>query len=53
MPKWLNLWFAIYPSAESLLAQFLSVLLVLGSYVVAQYLKVWHPRWQTHHKLAS
>ncbi len=47
MPKWLNLWFAIYPSVESLVAQFTSVLLVLGSYVVSQYFQVWRPRRQT------
>lgn len=45
MPKWLNTWFAIYPSTESLLAQLFSAVLVIGSYVVAQYLRVWRPRW--------
>lgn len=44
MPGWLNIWFAIYPSAESLSAQIFSVVLVIGSYVVAQYLRVWRPR---------
>jgi high-affinity iron transporter len=46
MPGWLNIWFAIYPSLESLSAQFFAVVLVIGSYVAAQYLRVWRPRWQ-------
>jgi len=44
MPDWLNTWFAIYPSAESLWSQFFSILLVIGSYLVSQYLSVWRPR---------
>jgi high-affinity iron transporter len=46
MPGWLNIWFAIYPSAQSLWAQFLSVVIVVGSYLVAQYLSVWRPHRQ-------
>ena len=46
MPSWLNIWFAIYPSVESLLAQAFSIVLVIGSYVVAQYISVWRPRRQ-------
>jgi high-affinity iron transporter len=41
MPGWLNVWFAIYPSLESLVAQVFSVVLVIGSYLGAQYLRVW------------
>jgi high-affinity iron transporter len=41
MPDWLNTWFAVYPSAESLWAQFFSGLFVIGSYFLAQYLQVW------------
>jgi high-affinity iron transporter len=40
MPDWLNTWFAIYPSAESLWAQLLSVVFVIGSYILSQYLSV-------------
>jgi len=43
MPDWLNTWFAIYPSEESLIAQVLSIVLVIGSYFLAQYLSVWRP----------
>jgi high-affinity iron transporter len=38
MPDWLNTWFAIYPSAESLIAQALAVLVVIGSYFAAEHL---------------
>ena len=36
MPEWLNTWFAIYPSWESLLSQFGAGALVVGSYVIAR-----------------
>ena len=36
MPDWLNLWFAVYPSAESLLSQAAAATLVVGSYVLAR-----------------
>jgi len=38
MPDWLNTWFAVYPSAESLIAQLLSIVIVIGSYFLAQHL---------------
>ena len=37
MPDWLNTWFAVYPSAESLWAQLAAGVLVIGSYFAAQY----------------
>ena len=37
MPDWLNTWFAVYPSAESLWAQLLAGVLVIGSYFAANY----------------
>jgi len=43
MPDWLNTWFAIYPSAESLLAQVFAVVVVVGSYFLAQYLSSRRP----------
>jgi high-affinity iron transporter len=36
MPDWLNTWFAVYPSVESLSAQVLAALLVLGSFFLAR-----------------
>jgi high-affinity iron transporter len=35
VPSWAGLWFSIYPTVETLLAQALAVVLVLGSYIVA------------------
>jgi high-affinity iron transporter len=44
IPGWLGLWFAIFPTVEGLLAQFLAAGLVIGSYLVAVELKVRRPR---------
>ena len=43
-PGWMGTWLALYPTVETLVAQFLALLLVLGSYFAAQWLKVWRPR---------
>lgn len=44
IPDWMGLWFAIFPNWESIGAQIFAGIFVVGSYVVAQYLKVWRPR---------
>lgn len=44
IPGWVGLWFAIFPTIEGLAAQLLAVLLVIGSYVVAEQLNVRRPR---------
>ena len=36
IPSWMSLWFSIFPTWESLTAQTIAVILVLGSYIVAQ-----------------
>jgi high-affinity iron transporter len=36
LPDWLNTWFSIYPSAQSLIAQVLTVVFVVGSYYLAR-----------------
>jgi high-affinity iron transporter len=36
MPAWAGLWFACFPTVETLAAQAIAVVLVLGSYVLAQ-----------------
>jgi high-affinity iron transporter len=36
IPDWMGLWFSIFPTAESLVAQAAAALLVAGSYLVAQ-----------------
>ncbi len=43
---WMGLWFSVFPTAETLAAQFLAAVVVIGSYVLAQELRVWRPRRQ-------
>ncbi len=35
-PAWMGLWFSVFPTVETLLAQTVAALLVLGSYIVAR-----------------
>jgi high-affinity iron transporter len=44
VPGWLGTWFSIFPNVETIVAQLLSVALVVGSYLAAQYVRVWGPR---------
>ena len=44
IPAWMGLWFALFPTVESLTAQMLAAILVIGSYCLAQYVRVWRPR---------
>jgi high-affinity iron transporter len=43
-PGWLGQWFSLFPNVETIAAQFGAILLVLGSYLLAEYLRVWRPR---------
>ncbi len=43
-PGWLNVWFALFPTVQSLAAQGAAAAAVLGSYVVSEYAQVWRPR---------
>lgn len=36
MPEWLNVWFSIFPTVESLSAQLLAAVVVIGSYFLAR-----------------
>ena len=36
IPAWMGLWFSVFPDVETLLAQAVALLLVLGSYVVSR-----------------
>src|SRR5919109_4700277 len=36
MPPWMGLWFAVFPTYETIAAQFLAALLVVGSYYAAK-----------------
>jgi high-affinity iron transporter len=44
VPGWLGTWFSIFPNVETFAAQGLAVVLVVGSYIGAQYVRVWRPR---------
>jgi high-affinity iron transporter len=44
IPGWMGVWFAVFPTAETLAAQIFAGAFVIGSYVVAQYVRVWRPR---------
>jgi len=44
IPGRLGLWFAVFPTVESLAAQALAAALVLGSYFVAEEIRVKRPR---------
>ena len=44
LPYWLGLWFGVFPTVETLLAQVIAALFVIGSYFVAQEVRVKRPR---------
>jgi high-affinity iron transporter len=45
-PGWLGEWFSLFPNVQTIVAQVGAVVLVLGSYLLAEYLRVWRPRRQ-------
>jgi high-affinity iron transporter len=44
LPEWMGVWFAVYPYLETLAAQALAAAFVIGSYELAEYLRVSRPR---------
>lgn len=44
VPGWMSLWFSIFPNIETVVAQALAALFVIGSYVVAEQIRVRRPR---------
>jgi high-affinity iron transporter len=44
LPEWLGSWFEIYPTYETIACQLLAATFVVGSYFLAQYLRVVRPR---------
>src|SRR5213596_3437807 len=38
MPPWIGLWFAVFPTVETLVAQLIAAVLVIGSYYAARHL---------------
>ena len=43
-PGWMGTWFSLFNNWETVIGQFIAVGLVIGSYVAAQYVRVWRPR---------
>jgi high-affinity iron transporter len=46
IPDWMGLWFAMFPTVETLASQIFAVVFVVGSYFAAEYVKVRKPRKQ-------
>ncbi len=44
IPGWMGTWFSLFNNWETFIGQFIALALVLGSYFLAQYLRVWRPR---------
>lgn len=44
VPPWMSMWFAVFPTIETLTAQALAALVVLGSYLLAEEVRVRRPR---------
>ncbi|HEY3828510.1 MAG TPA: hypothetical protein VGL57_04880 [Solirubrobacteraceae bacterium] len=44
IPGWMGTWFSLFNNWETFIGQVIALLLVLGSYIAAQYLRVWRPR---------
>jgi high-affinity iron transporter len=43
-PGWLGQWFSLFPNVQTIVAQVGAIAIVLGSYLMAEYLRVWRPR---------
>ena len=44
IPGWMGTWFSLFNNWETFIGQAIALVLVVGSYVLAQYLRVWRPR---------
>ena len=43
-PGWMGLWLSIFPNWETIIAQVAATLLVIGTYFLAEEVRVWRPR---------
>ncbi len=43
IPDWMGLWFAVFPTVETLVSQVLAAVLVIGSYFLSRYIQVRRP----------
>ncbi|HEY5195266.1 MAG TPA: FTR1 family protein [Solirubrobacteraceae bacterium] len=44
IPGWMGTWFSLFNNWETFIGQFIALALVIGSYIAAQYVRVWRPR---------
>jgi len=44
IPPWMGIWFAVFPTVETLVAQFIAALLVIGSYYGARHFGAARPQ---------
>jgi high-affinity iron transporter len=44
IPDWMGTWLSLFNNWETFIGQAIALLIVLGSYVGAQYMRVWRPR---------
>jgi high-affinity iron transporter len=44
IPGWMGTWFSLFGNWETFAGQAFAIAIVVGSYLVAQYLRVWRPR---------
>jgi high-affinity iron transporter len=44
IPAWMGTWFSLFNNWETFIGQGIALAIVLGSYVAAQYVRVWRPR---------
>ncbi|HTU95617.1 MAG TPA: FTR1 family protein [Solirubrobacteraceae bacterium] len=44
IPGWMGTWLSLFNNWETFIGQAIALVLVVGSYVLAQYLRVWRPR---------
>jgi high-affinity iron transporter len=44
IPGWMGTWLSLFSNWQTFIGQAIALLIVLGSYVGAQYLRVWRPR---------
>jgi high-affinity iron transporter len=44
IPGWMGTWFSLFNNWETFIGQGIALLIVLGSYLGAQYMRVWRPR---------
>jgi high-affinity iron transporter len=44
IPAWMGTWFSLFNNWQTFVGQFIALALVIGSYLGAQYLRLWRPR---------